>query len=760
MRGQGASMTDLAGSAVTSAGVGRLNFAARLKRALGDLRRRFLNALELEIAERRLFFWLPVAAGSGAIWYLLDAREPSLWYAGGAAAIFASLAFLLREKRLACGIALGLCCFCLGLLSASWRAERTAPVIDRIKVVRLEGFVEEMDFRSTGARFLLHPVKAEGFAPEALPHRIRLTLSRTPPFEAGAYVRLKARLLPPAQASLPGGYDFARDAWFAQIGAVGNVLGRVEVIAPPAAPEFLSAFMMAVDRGRNALARRVDTVIGGEPGAVAAAMVTGKRDLLADDTKDIIRQAGIFHIITISGVQMTLVAGIFFVGLRWILALSPTLVLRYPIKKWAAAAAILGAVCYDILTGSRVGTERALIMTTIMLGAVLVDRQSLSMRNLAIAAALVIVFEPDALLDASFQLSFAAVAALVAVFEARAAFGAQRRKENFGGAPLAITAAWKERLALVGEKLAHGPAALIFATFCATTATASFMANDFHELSPYVLIGNPLTLLIIEVFAVPGALIGTLLYPLGLDGFVWHYVGLGIGFVLWAARLLSSLPGATLHLTAFAPWALAFLTLAVLSAVIWRSTLLRMTAIPLALIGLCGAANGPSFDIAVDATGDTVAIRGAGGTLSVIGRHPSLFSAEQWLRADADSREPQEAVDKSACDRIGCVGILPDGRAVALVLDSSAFAEDCLRADVVVTPLYAPPGCAAWVIDRGKLQETGAVTLVAQGTGWTMTAARAADEDRPWAPAPKPHWRTRSESATLQIGDDPNAPLE
>lgn len=124
-------------------------------------------------------------------------------------------------------------------------------------------------------------------------------------------------------------------------------------------------------------------------------------------------------------------------------------------------------------------------MTAIMLGAVLVGRQSLSMRNLAVAAALVIAIEPDALLGASFQLSFAAVAALVAVFEARAAFGAQRREANFGRAPAAMASAWKERLALIRERLAHGPAALIFAIFCATTATASFMANDFHELSPY-----------------------------------------------------------------------------------------------------------------------------------------------------------------------------------------------------------------------------------------------------------------------------------
>ena len=150
-------------------------------------------------------------------------------------------------------------------------------------------------------------------------------------------------------------------------------------------------------------------------------MVTGKRDFLSNDAKDLIREAGIFHIITISGVQMTLVAGIFFVVARRLLALSPTLALHYPIKKWAAAVAMAGSILYDIATGSRVGTERALFMTLIVLGAVILDRRALTMRNLAFAVLAVVAIEPEAILGVSFQLSFAAVAALVAVMEARIA---------------------------------------------------------------------------------------------------------------------------------------------------------------------------------------------------------------------------------------------------------------------------------------------------------------------------------------------------
>jgi len=758
-------VTEAAGSALAGRGLAAAATAAKARFAnpLGLFRRAFAQ----ELAERRLFLWLPVAAGSGVTLYLFADHEPSLIFAVLGLFVCAGAAVGLRHWPLPFAVFLALAAVCFGFVSAGWRSARVAaPVLTHIKIAEVEGYIEEMDFRREGARFVMRPAQIEGLAANETPFRIRLTIRRTPPFEAGTYVKLKARLLPPAHASLPGGYDFARDAWFARIGAVGNVLGRVEVEAAPAPPSLMLSIGVAIDRARNALARRVDHIIGGDAGAIGAAMVTGKRDFLSEDAKDVIREAGIFHIITISGVQMTLVAGIFYVGLRRLLAMSQTLALRFPIKKWAAAAAIVAAIAYDMLTGSRIGTERALIMTVILLGAVLIGRQSLSMRNLAFAAWVVILIEPEAILGASFQLSFAAVAALIAVYEARTRFRSRSREEDLG--ELATTAKpWRDRFAAFEEKLTHGPLALLFATFCATSATASFMAYDFHELSPYVLIGNPLTLTIIEIFAVPGALLGTLLYPLGLDSFVWHYLGAGITFVMWAARQIGRWPGSTLHLHAFAPWAIAFLALAVVSAVIWRSFIFRATAIPLLLIGLCGAARGPTFDLAVPATGDAVALRGGDGNLIVIGHRPSLFAAEQWLRADADGRKPRAAIDPTACDKIGCVGILADGQAVALVTDQAAFAEDCRRAQVIITPHFAPIGCAApLVIDRDRLAETGSMTLRMVDGHWQITTARSEDEDRPWSRPPKRRWHTpasiggKPDGANDEPGDAPDAPLE
>ncbi len=709
-------------------------FRARLA-ALGErLRDRIAAAVEEEYAYRRPSLWLPVAAGAGAIFSLTADQEPSLLAAFIAMLLFSVLAWLVRARRALFAAAAMLAAIAAGFVAQGVRTWRVAaPVIARPMTMEITGFVEQVDLRRTGARFTMRLTSAQYLETGSVPHRVRLTTNRAPDFEAGAHIALKARLMPPSRAALPGGYDFARDAYFMRIGGVGNALGRIEALEPPEPAPLSLRIGAAVDRFRNALVQRVTEKMPGDVGAIAAAMVAGKRDHLSREARELIREAGIFHIITIAGVQMTLVAGIFFVGLRRLLALSQTLALNYPIKKWAAVLAIFGAIAYDVFTGSRVGAERALVMTCIMLLAAVFDRPSVSMRNLALAVVFVVAVEPEALMGASFQLSFAAVAALVAVWEARLAAQARARIAPLGNVKPGRLGEWR---AWISESRWHGLGAVLFATICATSATASFMAADFHELSPYVLIGNPLTLMIIEFFAVPAALAGSLLYPLGLDAPVWLWLGLGIDIILAAARMLASMPASTVHLREFAPWALPFLSLAVLSMTIWRTNLFRLTALPFLVIGLYGATHGPRWDVAIQPTGETAAVRGANGELVTIGRF-SGFTSEQWLRADADGRDPA-ASRGGQCDKAGCVARLPDGAALALVNDYAGLAEDCSRAKILVTPLYAPWGCAApLLIDRRKLEETGAITLRYVNGEPVMQTARTPGEDRPWSPAPR-----------------------
>ena len=160
--------------------------------------------------------------------------------------------------------------------------------------------------------------------------------------------------------------------------------------------------------------------------------------------------------------------------------------------------------------------------------------------------------------------------------------------------------------------------------------------------------------------------------------------------------------------------------------------MLRATAIPLLVIGLIGASSFSGFDLAVGANGESAAVRQVGGGLALLGRKPDGFAAEQWLRADADSHSPRDAAGGVACDELGCVARAIDGKLEALI-------EDCARAAIVVTPLFAPQGCGApIVIDRRKLEETGAVTLRLTAARVEWTTARSRGEDRPWSRAPRP----------------------
>jgi competence protein ComEC len=713
------------------AGAGTLSRAADLSRAW---RGAFGAALAIEVAERRFFLWIPVAAMGGVALNMAADREPVLWLPALLVVLFGALGFATRARPLAFGLSIGAMALFAGFLAMGLRTARVAgPVLDHIRIARIEGFVEEADFRNVGARLVIRVENAGDMPKDLAPLRVRVTTRKAPDVAAGDYVALQARLLPPSHASIPGGYDFARDAYFSGIGAVGSTLGEIKVLPPPAEAPLTLRAAAAIDRARNALAARVNTIVGGDEGAIAAAMVTGKRDFLSSDARDLIREAGIFHIITISGVQMTLVAGIFFWTTRRLLALSPTLALCYPIKKWAAIVAMIGSIAYDVCTGSRVGTQRALFMTLIVLGAVLVDRRALTMRNLALAVLAIVALEPEAVLGVSFQLSFAAVGALAAVLETRMAASEQRED------PFILKPPRPPKRGLLALHLIDKPLGLLLATLCATSATASFMAYHFHDLSPYVLIGNPLTLTIIEFFAVPGALIGTLLYPLGLDAPVWIYVGAGIHIILWAARMIAAAPGSTLHVRAFAPFALPFLGLAVISLLIWRTWLMRAMAIPLAFVGLIGAFSGPRYDVLIAPSGDQIASREADGSLSIVARRFNAFAGEQWLTSDADGRDPAEARDPDApCDRFGCTAAAPEGMMIALVDDRLAFEEDCGRAEIIVSRLSAPPGCKAGeVFDEKRLAQTGAVGLVWDGARFIVASDRSPLEDRPWSPAPR-----------------------
>jgi competence protein ComEC len=542
---------------------------------------------------------------------------------------------------------------------------------------------------------------------------------------AGDFVAVRARLMPPPEPVRPGGYDFARDAFFRGIGGVGSALGAFEKAAPKTFADLSLRFNAAIDRGRNELTERIAGVIGGQAGALAAALVTGKRDLLSESTNDALRAAGVYHIVSVSGLHMVLAAGIFFFLARFALALLLEQQSRVPIKKIAAVVAMAGAAGYCLFTGSEVATERSLIMILVLLGAILVDRTPLSMRNLALAAIIVLLVQPETVIGPSFQMSFAAVAGLIAYAEwARAR---QQNPDDLGAAPLPLR--WIGRL-LQAFKL------ILITTVVASLATAPFAAYHFQRLNPLGIIGNALSLPIVGVVVMPAATLGVVAYPFGLDRYVWQNMGFGVEPILSVSAWVAGLRGSVTHAPAFGTAALALLSISIFWFVIWR-TPVRLAALAPLLLGVGLAAYPERPDMLVARNGTGAALRAADGRLIIVGR-PSRFDIDDWLRSDGDARRSDDASLRKAvaCDAEACVARRPDGSAISVVRRASALSEDCRRAAILVTPLRAPEHCRpAILIDRDRLARDGALALIVAGDRQFWRTARGGARRRPWEPA-------------------------
>lgn len=734
---------------------------------LASKARAWLEARLIEEAEAgRPALWLPVAFGVGAAVYFAAAREPELWAAILAFALSAGLAVAARRRFLALGLALGLAAACGGFLAAKLATVRAeAPQLARPMRAEMVGRVELVEPRSAGRRRVTLAVERFGaLDDEALPRRVRVTLGGKPALTAGDRISLDAYWRPPEGPVRPGGYDFARVAFYQGLGATAFGPRNVTNHGPA---EEAQGPRAALERLRERLTTRISGAIGGPEGAVAAALVTGVQGPIPQKTEDELRAAGLSHILSISGLHMALIAGTLFWLARAALALVPGVALAWPVKQIAAALALAGATFYLALSGAEVATQRSYVMIAIAFAAILAGRPALAPRNFAIAALAVLALTPEALLGPSFQMSFAAVAALVAWFELR--------RDRPATPPASQT-----RLARFGRWIAAGAAIAVMTTLVAGLATAPFAAYHFHRVTPYSLAGNALAGPLLSLIVMPSVVGGLMFAPLGLDGLWWGLMGLGLKGVLAIASAVAAWPGAERAVPAFGEVALVLFGFGLAWLCLWR-TALRLAGVPMLGLALLLAMTPSRPDLVIDASGRMFAARGPDGALALAGVRPSDFAARVWIAADGvmptgqggaaeSSRAAPSDASRGAgastapavrCDAYGCVAPLKGGGVAALVLDRRAFDEDCRAAALVVTRLVAPEACArtAAVIDRDVLSATGALELTREGDAFRAVAARNPSGARPWErrteePAPEQARRLLFGTVPSPDGDD------
>jgi competence protein ComEC len=681
---------------------------------------------DAEVGSGRLAPWLAVAFGCGIVAYFAVDREPESWAPVALMAAMASVAIVSRHRSITFALAMGATALTAGFATATIKRVIVAhPVLPAaLWNVEIAGFVESREERERADRIV---VRVERMAAARLAEkleRVRVSVRKGTAPAVGSFVELKARLTPPLSPLRPGGYDFARDMYFQRLAASGFVLGRIRIADAPQVPTLRLRYAKMIERMREAIDQRIRALVPGDLGTIASALLTGRRDAISKHVNEAMYVSGLGHVLSISGYHMAAVVAIVFFALRASLALVPGFT-RYPIKKWAACAALAGAAFYLLLSGAEVAAQRSFIMVAIVLVGVLVDRPTLTFRTLTIAAFGVLVLAPEAIVHPSFQMSFAATLALVAGYQ----HGLPWMSKG-GDTP------WGARMALAGTRWVLG---LLVVSMLAGTATIPYVAYHFHRISPYGVISNLLAMPIVSAWVMPAGIAGLLTMPLGLDAPFWRVMGLGIDWMVAVALWVSSFPGALGRMAAFGVGPLLICTLGLVVLCLLR-TPLRLAGSLLIACAIMLMLRVPQPDVLIAADGAAVAVRGADGRLAVVQSGNDAFALRDWLAADGDARDPKDLSLASGirCDSAGCIGKLRDGSLVAVARTIEAFDEDCRRAALVVSTRDAPSDCAALLIDRQVWRRSGAMSLRRIGEGFEITPARPAGYDRPWARAAAP----------------------
>jgi competence protein ComEC len=608
-------------------------------------------ASRLQCERERWILWTPVPMAAGIALYFAWPSEPSLWL--GLAALICSVTAVAVSRH---PLILGALLLSLGFFAAEWRSHSVAAPILRQPTgsTRLQGRVLSVEPAERGQKVVLdrltgYPVENIGL------QRVRLRLRADYGLRPGQRVQLRASLMPPPPPLVPGGYDFSRQAWFQRIGAVGYAVGK-----PIQLKSSGDSADLWLERQRQALTRRiVGSIEQKSMGVVAAALVTGQRGPVPPAILASFRDAGLAHILVIAGMHLSMVAGLVLVGLRAVLALIPWMALRFPIHKWTAFGALLVTFGYLLISGAPVPTQRAFIMNGCVLLAILLDRQAVSLRTITLAAMLVLLVEPEALIGASFQLSFAAVYGLIAGYEALAGRLAAFRQS---------AKAWWQMPLLYA-------AGILLTTQIAGSATAFYSLYHFSRYALYSLLGNVLAVPIVGFWVMPAALLAFCLMPFGLDRWGWQLMGAGLEVVSRIAHWVSHLPGAVVTAPAMPLASLLLFSLGSAWLILWRRAWRLWGVLPMAAAVLLAATQRPP-DLLLDGNLKLAALREADGHLHQTYGKGGRDLREAWVKLVGEDSMPLLSEGSGlTCDETGCTARTTGGE-WRLPLDRAHMAQD------------------------------------------------------------------------------------
>jgi competence protein ComEC len=695
---------------------------------LTRLNRKIETALDYQ--RDQLPLWLPIMLGCGiAAWFLLPGRSDWVAWIVGMIAIAGGGLLMPKYGRLKAAMIIAPLTCALGCGIAWVRSEAVAaPVMSRLAIEAFSARVERIDIQLTKdrVRLTLLPIDAP-----TLPLRVRINVdSADAPsnLAIGDRIRMKARLLGPQNASVPGGYDFSRAAWFMGLGATGKSLGPVvrEGSEAPNAPGI-----------RDRLSAHIKTQVEGSAGGIAAAFATGDRGGIATSDEDAMRASGLTHLLSISGLHVTaVVAATMLITLR-LMALSSRLALRLPLIVVAAGAGASAGIAYTLLTGAEIPTIRSCVAAVLIVIGGAMGRQAFTLRLVAGGALVVLLVWPESLIGPSFQLSFAAITSLVALHE----WGPVQR----------LLASREES---IFAKFGRGVLSLLMTGLAVEVALAPIALFHFHRQGLYGALANIVAIPLTTFVTMPFEALAIVFDTMGLGAPFWWLTGLSLDLLLGIARHVAAWPGAQAALASVPTGAFAITLGGALWVILWRGNV-RIWGFGPILVGIAWILATPSPDLIVTGDGKHMAVRGDNGDLATLRTRAGDYVRSTLAERAGDLGElgDLDTLEGASCSDDLCrVTLMRDGRAWRIlatrsrfILPIKAFVAECAAADIVISDRRLPRTCKPrWLkADRPLLEKTGGLAI--NFGSQAVDTVSGNDDDHPWVVARRVGLATRFE---------------
>ncbi len=680
------------------------------------------------LAERgRLALWLPVALGCGVLLYFaLPWEPPAAW--GWAALPGPVLAWWAGRRHPHLGWAAGLlAAVALGLALACAQAARQPPALEPPRTATLlHGRVAQVEALPEGLRLTLEAARFGEGAAQSRRVRVRLKPEDPARPQVGDAVVVRALVRPPAPPAYPGAWDFQRAAWFSGLGGSGFALGPAQVEVAPAGPPLLAGLRAGIEA-------RVAVTMPPGAGAVAVALLTGGQSAIPAADLAAMRDSGLAHLLSVSGLHIAIVMGLAFAVARLGFALLPWVALRLPGKLLAGVVALAVGCFYMLLTGAPVPMQRSFGMAALTTLALLTGRRAITLRGWALAAAVVMLIQPEAIIGPSFQMSFAAVLALISGWEWL------RPRLN----AMAPEHGWRRRLALA----VFG---LLATSLLAGAATTPFGLYHFGRLQLYGVAANAVAVPLTSALVMPAGMAAVALMPFGLEALALAPMQWGVEATLWVARFVAAWPGAAVVARPLPGWGLGLVSFGMLWLCLWQGPW-RRWGLPLLAVGLLSGPLARPPDLLISGDARLIALHTNEGVVWQRLAGANGLTREMWLRlwaAGQGQALPREgALAGTTCLPGHCVlRAVPE----VVLLRGDAPGAACGRAALVISAEPVRGRCRARVVDRFSVWRDGAHAVWLHPAGVEVVSDRAFRGARPWVPPPP-----RPRGAT-----EPLAPVE